>query len=191
MAISWDIRSITGKCVRSSDESMNYGQHYLNANASFPVVINSSQASHLSCGRMFSTVSELIYSPQPHDSHFISWYLGSLLRQLDWNGVSISVVSSTTSFLVGLLCCFSCLYQVETGWCNSSLRAFQIQTRFTERRFTALLCSLLKLYNYRIKSRGYLVRNVSGSVTEISEDLVCVGKFELSQRLSCLKTLMA
>lgn len=41
---------------------MNYGSHYANANSSFSLVINCSQASYLSCHRaaVFADVREVI-----------------------------------------------------------------------------------------------------------------------------------
>lgn len=132
-AISWDIRTVTSKCVLNYEllfrNCMNYGQHHLNANSSFPVVINISEASHLSCGCMFShSQGADLSSSTSAEAHFILW----CLRQLDWNSKYLFFRFSVLSWSLPLhlplrrlfLCCFSCLYQVETGWRNSSLTAF-------------------------------------------------------------------
>lgn len=185
-AISWDIRTVTSKCVLNYEllfrNCMNYGQHRLNANSSYPVVINISEASHLSCGCMFShSQGADLFSSTLAAAHFILW----CLRQLDWNSKYLFfrvfrfvLISPASSFFAALLCCFSRLYQVETGWCNSSLTAF-IRLRRGLPRAASQSCRVLcrNRHNYKTKRlrSPYLLENVTVEITVTSflADLAC------------------
>ena len=126
----------------------------------FPVVINSSEASHLSCGRMFSNSQAAdLFSTTSTESYFIWWYKESSLDSLVEN-VSVPVMSFSLHVSFWSNCCSYCLYQVETGWCNSALKALWIQKRFTES-----CCVLYWAFTITGQKVAFHARNGTGSIT--------------------------